>query len=387
MARTTTVLRVLVSSPGDLDDERSLIPDVFDELNRILERSGIRLEPIMWETSGRPGVGADAQDVLNRQFGDDYDVFLGCLGARFGTPTGRAESGTEEEFERAMRRLEDNPTSLRVLVYFKDASMPLSRIDPEQLAKVQRFKQRIESRGVLNYSFSTRDEFAKMLRVHLAKEVGEWGESWGPSAERSRRSQTREDATSAVARELEEEPGLLDLVEIGSEQLNNLTAATYRMNDLTTALGEKMNQRTAELELAKKVGGGQQKRVINRSAADLEDFASRMEAEVTQMARSVENGLDAIARAVALAVDFGEEGSKQARDLLEPIRALRASIEGARSNVTGMRATISSFPRLTADLNRAKRAAVDVIGWLESEMGKAIRMSGAIEEVILGLGR
>ncbi|PYL26201.1 MAG: hypothetical protein DMF37_02915 [Verrucomicrobia bacterium] len=45
-------------------------------------------------------MGADAQDVINHQLAE-YDIFLGIMSCRFGSPTKRAHSGTEEEFNRA----------------------------------------------------------------------------------------------------------------------------------------------------------------------------------------------------------------------------------------------------------------------------------------------
>jgi len=34
-----------------------------------------------------PGVGPDAQAVINNQVGEDYDIYIGILGHRFGTQT------------------------------------------------------------------------------------------------------------------------------------------------------------------------------------------------------------------------------------------------------------------------------------------------------------
>ena len=62
------------------------------------------LDLLRWETHTRPGIGQSAQDVINPQIGDDYDIFLGMFGIRFGTPTREWQSGTEEEFRRALSR-------------------------------------------------------------------------------------------------------------------------------------------------------------------------------------------------------------------------------------------------------------------------------------------
>ena len=48
------------------------------------------------------------------------------------------ESGTEEEFNRALSRWEGSPERLQIMFYFKNAGIPPSELDPEQLAKVRR---------------------------------------------------------------------------------------------------------------------------------------------------------------------------------------------------------------------------------------------------------
>ena len=57
-----------------------------------------RIESKKWEKDVFPAFGEDSQDVINKQIGTDYNIFVGIMWKKFGTPTSRAESGTEEEF-------------------------------------------------------------------------------------------------------------------------------------------------------------------------------------------------------------------------------------------------------------------------------------------------
>ena len=64
---------------------------------------------------------------------------------RFGTPTAKARSGTEEEYERARqawkRKHKHKPS---VMFYFRTgAPRALSKIDPAQLQQVNDFKKRV----------------------------------------------------------------------------------------------------------------------------------------------------------------------------------------------------------------------------------------------------
>src|SRR6185436_17075253 len=128
MPRSEEVLSIFLASPGDVEDERSRFADVIVEWNRAWSRNlGLRLELIRWEDDAYPSIGDDAQDVINGQLPQDYDLFVGIMWSRFGTPTGRAGSGTQEEFDRALERLRLAPKSLSILFYFKDAPVAPSK--------------------------------------------------------------------------------------------------------------------------------------------------------------------------------------------------------------------------------------------------------------------
>ncbi len=157
MARQETILSVFVASPGDVDDERNRLEEVIRDLNVAWARElGIRLELLRWETHAYPSFGEDAQSIINEQIQDDYDLFIGIMWYRFGTPTGRANSGTIEEFQRAKKRFDDDPSSLQLMVYFKDAPAPIppSKLDYTQLAKIAEFRNSLGDEGGLFWSFN-----------------------------------------------------------------------------------------------------------------------------------------------------------------------------------------------------------------------------------------
>jgi hypothetical protein len=87
MPRTETILRVFVASPSDVIEERQLLEEVVKELNLTWSKNlGIRLELVKWETHAFPGIGDDPQAVINTEIGDDYDIFIGIMWTRFGSP-------------------------------------------------------------------------------------------------------------------------------------------------------------------------------------------------------------------------------------------------------------------------------------------------------------
>src|SRR5688500_12688313 len=122
MARHAKMLTVFVASPGDVAQEREAVAEVISEFNSTWgRRLGVFLEVVRWETHSFPAAGTDAQSVINEQIGDEYDIFIGILWKRFGSPTGRAGSGTEEEFIRAYSRFRANPATVRIMFYFNIA--------------------------------------------------------------------------------------------------------------------------------------------------------------------------------------------------------------------------------------------------------------------------
>ena len=171
MARDDRVFSVLVACPSDVQEEAGLVRSAVEEVNLgMASLRAARLEVVDWQTHASPGIGSDPQDVINQQLPEDYDIFLGVMWARFGTATPRAGSGTEEEFERALTRHQAN-RSVRILFYFKQASLPPDAIDPAQLQKVQAFRERLKQEGVLYRDFEHGAEFERQLRQHLAQQL------------------------------------------------------------------------------------------------------------------------------------------------------------------------------------------------------------------------
>jgi hypothetical protein len=119
MAKAIIELTVFIASPGDVRPEREILDSVAAEINLSQGvSSGCRLRLIKWETDVIPGLGTDAQSVVNEQVGTNYDVFLGIMSNRFGQQTNKANSGTEEEFNNALQILRNVNESLKILFYF-----------------------------------------------------------------------------------------------------------------------------------------------------------------------------------------------------------------------------------------------------------------------------
>ena len=160
-------VRIFVSSPGDVAKERECIARVCEELNKsVADAQGIVLEVLRWETDAVPGVGRP-QDIINRDV-DRADIMIGILWARFGTPTGSAGSGTEEEFNVAYDSWSRSGRP-KILFYFKKMAIAFdSRDQLDQVSKVLNFRDRL-AKELLYSEFVSLDDFEAKIRKHITQ--------------------------------------------------------------------------------------------------------------------------------------------------------------------------------------------------------------------------
>lgn len=158
--------RIFLASPDDTLSEREITTQIVNELNETIgSRGGFVIELLKWESTVYPDFGEDGQAVINSQVGDDYDVFIGIMWKKFGTPTKRAGSGTEEEFRRAYDRFRADG-NLKIMFYFNQTSIPQDA-DLGQFAKVKDFKKTVSDLGGLYWLYNGNSEFQNLLRKHL----------------------------------------------------------------------------------------------------------------------------------------------------------------------------------------------------------------------------
>src|SRR5436309_1752518 len=159
MPRTITKVSVFIASPGDVAAERDELCDVINELNLIFApQHGIELDLKRWETHAWPGFGEDAQAVINDRIGA-YDIFIGILWNRLGTPTGRSPSGTVEEFRRAYELWKQHKRP-SLMFYFRRSPSDLSTVDEiKQKLQVVEFKHALQGMGALFWEYPDLKEF------------------------------------------------------------------------------------------------------------------------------------------------------------------------------------------------------------------------------------
>ena len=157
--------RIFAASPGDVQGEREALATVVNEVNQTHGSPlGYRLELVRWETHVAPGAGAP-QRVVNEQIGP-YNIFVGIMWRRFGTPTDEWGSGTEEEFRIAYRAWEKDPSVALMFYFCQKPFMPNSVEELAQFQKVLAFKRELEGKALV-WSYAEPATFAGEIRKHI----------------------------------------------------------------------------------------------------------------------------------------------------------------------------------------------------------------------------
>lgn len=162
MPQIIKLFRVFFSAPSDIIEEEQIIREVLDDWNRQHgDRVKARVEVVTWKTHVHPATGDRPQELINKQAFDSVDIVVGMFWTRFGTPTGVAGSGTEEEIRRGIK------LKKRVLVYFSTCPAPGNTGKPADHSKIEAFKRSFGQKA-LYWVYSDRELFESAFRNHLA---------------------------------------------------------------------------------------------------------------------------------------------------------------------------------------------------------------------------
>jgi hypothetical protein len=405
MARTLHQLTVFVSGPSTVEAEKAALRVVVDEINRRSEKThAVTLRVVSWPDDIRPGVNADPQAEIEHQVGADFDIYVGVLGSRFGSPTTRGGSGTEQEFDQAVARFQTDSTSVRLLFYFKrDAEDPFS-IDLSQLQKVRDFRERLGGKGVLYRDFRDTAEFTRLIREHIdGLIIDEWrGNKWlqvtstvAPAAADPTpvvfppaASQSAFDSGDVLGEH--DELGVLEYMAAFHEAsealvgvMNAITRETERVGEQIRARSAETDEITAQLEKEKAVGGNraqqrflaQARETVDRAAGNLEDFASAMSPRVEEFKVQNRAMFDNMRHAFHAGAELGPRDSTEDR---EALNKLIPSIHQSREHVMAFQASISRVPALTGRFKRSRKRAAAILGEVVAEMSFSIQEATAL---------
>ena len=157
-----TAYDLLISCPGDVTVYLEIINKSVDNFNRYIGKvNNIEIVTKHWSTDSYPQSGDKPQKLLNKQFVQDCDAAVAIFWTRFGTPTDKFGSGTEEEIEEMLI------AGKQVFMYFIDEPVNLSQVDLEQYKKVLEFRKSYKDKGIYVVT-KNKDEFEREFINHLS---------------------------------------------------------------------------------------------------------------------------------------------------------------------------------------------------------------------------
>lgn len=386
MARSEIIVSVFVASPGDVSDERSALESIISELNRTWSRSlNLRLELIKWEKDIHPAFGNYPQDVINQQINDEYDIFIALFWSKVGSPTNVAESGTIEEFERAYQKYKADPNSLDIMVYFKDQAIPPSKMDFVQLQKIQSLKEQMGEKGGLYWTFDSTEDFENLLRGHLSRIAQSWAKKKLLITEPV--EPVKDGRESDTINDENEDYGLFDYIDIYEDRMSDMTSALELMSDATKKIGSQFNRRTAEvstLTQANKEGSYDQRearKIIKLTSDDLIRYSEILDSQVAIAASSRTEAFDALSKGISISIELSQE-EENLDELKENLRQMLKSAGTAQDGLMGFRESVANLPKLTLQLNKAKRNVISSLDRVLDEIRKTIQSTSDVLDTI-----
>lgn len=352
MPRTVVTYKVFLASPGDVKEERTIVKKVIDTYNQIHSCDNIKLELLCWEDSTHPSFGDYPQEVVNSQIGDDYDVFIGILWARFGTPTSAYESGTEEEFYRAYNRYK-NGDGIELMVYRKDESIPPSSIDVEQLQKVNSFISKVGELGGYYFSYTGKEQFQELLLKHLDGLIKDL-EKRTDNIRQKRPLETKTCAEELMPVDTGRDMwGLFEYSEFIVLSCSEVKANIDHISNLTKQIGDDMQLHTYELNLIQRNSNVLHvKSILLNTAKDMNKYAREIDepntiwyAKYLEVQQAIKEMLD---------VSEGLVSEKEWEDMVDNLREMYNGMGNAYSEMRQFYSAVNKLPKISQPLNIAK---------------------------------
>lgn len=372
MAKTVTKYSIFVASPSDLQEERIAIEEITKELNLTYGiKQDIVIELLKWETNSAPGISEiHPQEIINKDIGNQYDIFIGLLWKKFGTPTEKAGSGTEEEFLIAFDRFINKKENIQVLFYFKDAvPKSLKEINASELIKIENFKTELSEKKALYWEFDTCENLKNFLRIHIPKRITNLIEN---SDEK-----TKIKLVETIAEE--EEYGLLDYSDMFEDFIHNSTNSLTQISESTEWIGAEITKKAEEITRLSKlpnINNSAVRETFKRTAKLLENYIKRLKTEIPIYYSNFEDAIKAGSSLVNLSDDFKNDDTiDELGELKESLIILRTSLPDALESMLSFYESVESLPRIQKDLNIAKKKLLVQLEDLIDKLRKSISLA------------
>ena len=175
----------------------------------------------------------------------------------------------------------------------------------------------------------------------------------------------------------DEDFGIIDYQEFIEESFSISTHALVRISEATNWIGNEMNKKTSEIEnlVAKNrnqaISLKTQRNLYERTANVMNDFATRIEPEIPIYIDNFEKGIDSFSKLIMIYIKDFENKEKEIDEAINSLDTLLLQIELALDNMRGFLNSIDSLPKMSKELNNARKNVVVIL----SEFLKKLEIS------------
>ena len=376
------LIRIFASCPSDISDELNSLKLVVDEINKTVgKQNSFIIQILNWNEDTYSLQGDDPQDAINQQIDDQYDLLVGLMWMRIGTPTKRDKSGTIEEINRAL----DNRKNF--LIYFKTTPpSTLNDLVLEDIARINNYKKELSDKGVLYKEFSTISNFEKLLRLHLTnlildkvlKNENSQNISIIP---KNKKGDKKYSHISNLIDNIENYDGsnevdIFSVTEVATSQLDIVSSSLNSMTIAMNEWSEKLEIRNKEINRINNISDirlrtKKTKIVINLLADELLNFDARIEREIPVYSENFKKVGESYTRILLMTKSLEPE-NLDLIDLKKSVSDFLETSEYSLEQSAQLLKTLHNWPPLNKKFNDAKRKTELTLSNLTKEMMEGI---------------
>jgi len=175
----------------------------------------------------------------------------------------------------------------------------------------------------------------------------------------------------------EEDYGYLDYLIDFQEDNDEVQKSFENIAAHTENMTSNMSKRTKQLTNLKK-GNQKPNLVLSRKIAatlanEMLDYVSRMETEVSVFERASKESIQNAFKALQILYVGGETNYQELEKLDTSLDTLITAIIGTRESTVSAKSGFSDWPKLTKEINRARRRTEDILDQLHDELTEYLK--------------
>ena len=161
MAFDAKVIKVFISCPNEVDDEKKVVRETIGRWNAInAEEYGIAYLPISWDINSVPEFSKPPQTYINEEILDKCDILVALFWTTLGSKTRSSESASVEEIKRHVAY------GKRAMIYFSNKKIDIKAFDEKKYKELKNWKEEI--RHISTYGeFTDSRQLSSLLITHL----------------------------------------------------------------------------------------------------------------------------------------------------------------------------------------------------------------------------